>query len=218
MADIKDLEAAFLKADTAGNVEDAQAFATEIKRLRAAPQSKPLPANAGMANFGATVAGLPVDTIENAINLTLAAQGGVAGLMGRTDFMPPVIEGSFGGTESIKRGLRSTGIAGLNPDNPTPDSAMGTAQYNLASRGAMIPGLGIPALAATIAEKVLGPQWAGVAAMTPAAAGATARAMAPNLSPQAQTLTAEKVALTPGQQYGGTVKRIEDAATSVPVL
>lgn len=34
MADLKQLEEAFLKADSAGNTEDAQVFATEIKRLR----------------------------------------------------------------------------------------------------------------------------------------------------------------------------------------
>lgn len=44
MATLPELEAAFLKADSAGNAEDAQAFATEIKRIRSAPvQETPKP-------------------------------------------------------------------------------------------------------------------------------------------------------------------------------
>lgn len=40
MATLQELEAAFIKADDAGNVEDARAFADEIRRLRAAPAVK----------------------------------------------------------------------------------------------------------------------------------------------------------------------------------
>lgn len=49
MATLEQLEAAFIKADDAGNTEDAQAFANEIRRLRAgqpsANQAGPLDAN-----------------------------------------------------------------------------------------------------------------------------------------------------------------------------
>ena len=38
-----------------------------------------------------------------------------------------------------------TGAPGLSPDNPTPDSKMGTAQYDFVSRGGFIPGGALPA-------------------------------------------------------------------------
>lgn len=43
MATLQELEAAFIKADDAGNVDDARAFAAEIKRLRAKPTGAKVP-------------------------------------------------------------------------------------------------------------------------------------------------------------------------------
>lgn len=181
-------------------------------------KSRPMPANAGLANLGTSILGLPVDTAENAVNLTRAAQGGIAGLLGRTDFMPPLLQGTPGGSQWLKDKLRSTGMAGLSPDNPTPESKLGTAQYDFVSRGGIIPGGAVPAAGSMVAEKIGGPQWAGVGAMTPAAIGQTARALAPKPTPQTSLLAEEGVQMTPGQKYGGGIKRAEDAATSVPVL
>jgi len=42
--------------------------------------------------------------------------------------------------------------------------------------------------------------------------------IAPKIAPAAQQLAAEGVDLTPGQIAGGTVKRLEDAATSLPIV
>lgn len=58
---------------------------------------------------------------------------------------------------------------------------------------------------------VLGP--AGIPATS-----AVARVVQPNTSAAARTLMDEGVNLTPGQILGGALKRVEDAATSIPVL
>jgi hypothetical protein len=57
---------------------------------------------------------------------------------------------------------------------------------------------------------------AGGAAGWAATKGA-AKAISPAIDPQARALTSEGVALTPGQQLGGTFKRIEEGMTSLPV-
>jgi hypothetical protein len=47
---------------------------------------------------------------------------------------------------------------------------MGRAQYDLMSRGGFIPGGALPAVGSVVAERTLGPEWAGVGAMAPQAA------------------------------------------------
>ena len=49
MPTLQELESAFLSADAQGNIEDAQVFATEIKRLRAEPQQPVSPLGMGAA-------------------------------------------------------------------------------------------------------------------------------------------------------------------------
>jgi hypothetical protein len=176
-----------------------------------------LPANAGLANFAASVAGLPADTVQNAINLTRAAQGTVAGAMGFTDWMPPLLEGSPGTAQWIKEKLRQTGQPGLSPDNPS-QSPMGKAQFDLTSRGGFLPGGFLPAAGSLVAEKIGGPEWAGVGAMLPQAAitGYNA-ARAPSLASQQaensvrdRTLRAaheEGYVVPPSSADGGFVSR-----------
>lgn len=179
------------------------------------------PATAGMLKFGTSLVGSGVDAVENVINM------GIAGANTAYRALPsyplvkqsdpaPLLHGSVGGSESLQRGLRATGEPLLSPDNPTPNSSTGTAAYELASRGGFIPGGFLPAVSSIVAEKTLGPQWAGPASMLPAAVGQAARSKP--MSPEAQTLKDEGVQLTLGQNYGGVVKRLEDAATSIPVL
>lgn len=132
-------------------------------------EPKGSPSNAGLANFIASTLGLPVDTIENAINLTRVAQGTVAGAIGATDWMPKKpLEGSVGGSQWIKDKLRATGVPGLNPDNPA-SSKSGDVQYKMMSRGGFIPGGMLSAAGSIVAEDTLGPEWAGVGAMVPQA-------------------------------------------------
>jgi len=48
--------------------------------------------------------------------------------------------------------------------------------------------------------------------------GVASRVVKPNTAPEVQQLIDEGVRLTPGQTAGGVLKRIEDAATSIPVV
>ena len=50
MPTLQELESAFLSADAQGNIEDAQVFATEIKKLRAEPQQPMSPLGMGAAS------------------------------------------------------------------------------------------------------------------------------------------------------------------------
>lgn len=195
--------------------------ALEAKAAGSRAQSRPLPANAGLAKLATSVAGMPVDTVENVLNLGLAGAGTVATALGRPDMAPDLIRGSVGGSEHLEGLLRKTGAPGLSPDNPAPGSKTGTAQYDFVARGGVIPGGAIPAAASIVAEKIGGPAWAPVGALAPGAAGQAAREVAarmPKPSAEAQLLQSEGVQLTPGQRLGGGVKRMEDAATSIPGL
>lgn len=167
------------------------------------PVSKPLPANAGLANFGASVVGLPVDTVQNVMNLGRAAVGTAATAAGRPDLAPDLQQGAVGGSEWLKAKLRQSGLPGLSPDNPSPDSKMGTAQYDLVSRGGFTPGGVVPAVGSMIAEKVGGPEWAGVGGMAPSVATqAYNAARAPALArEQAQNQVRDRT-LQPAQDAG----------------
>jgi hypothetical protein len=170
--------------------------------------SKTLPANAGLANFAANIAGLPADTVQSGINLIRAAQGGMAGLAqkagvpGATDWMPPLLQGSPGTSEWIKGQLRGTEQPGLSPDNPS-NSPMGRAQFDLMSRGGFLPGGALPAVGSVVAERTLGPEWAGVGAMTPQAAITGYNAMrAPSLARQESQNAVRDKTFEEGRQEG----------------
>lgn len=135
-----------------------------------AERGTPLPANAGLAKLGTGILGLPVDTIENVLNLGLAGAGTVATAAGRPDLAPDLLKGSVGGSQWLQERARATGEPGLSPDNPTPQSASGTAQYDFVSRGGILPGGALPAAGSMVAERLGGPEWAGVGAMAPSAA------------------------------------------------
>ncbi len=57
MADLAQVEAAFLKADQAGDAKAAAALAGEVRRLRAASQSTPIDPTEGMSGFDKFAAG-----------------------------------------------------------------------------------------------------------------------------------------------------------------
>jgi hypothetical protein len=179
MADLAQLEAALVKADAAGDADGARILAGEVRKMRsAAPVASPaelsstLPANAGLAKLATSVLGLPVDTIENVANLGLAGVGTALTAAGKPDLAPNLLKGSFGGSDSLQRGLRATGMPGLSPDNPRPQDALGTAQYDFVARGGPLPGGAIPAAASMAAEAIGGPEWAGVGSLAPSAATA----------------------------------------------
>ena len=80
MADLAELERAFIKADDAGNTEDAQAFATEIKRMR---QFASTPGGAAVGNpMVARQEPLPdVDSTGEQLS-KIGGAGAVGGVMG----------------------------------------------------------------------------------------------------------------------------------------
>jgi hypothetical protein len=177
----------------------------EAKSGSAPKAQRPLPANAGLANFAASVAGIPVNAVENALNLGRAAQGAVAGAMGKTEWMPPLLSGSVGGSEWIKEQLRKTGEPGLSPDDPS-QTKMGKAQFDLMSRGGFVPGGFLPAAGSMVAEKVGGPEWAGVGAMTPQAAmTAYNAARAPSLARQESQNAVRDKTFREGREEGYVV-------------
>jgi hypothetical protein len=168
-------------------------------------KSKTLPANAGLANFAANIAGLPADTVQSGINLIRATQGAAAGAMGLTDWMPPLLKGSPGTSEWIKAQLRGTEQPGLSPDNPS-SSPMGRAQFDLMSRGGFLPGGALPAVGSVVAERTLGPEWAGVGAMAPQAAITGYNALrAPSLARQESQNAVRDTTFSEGRDAGYVV-------------
>lgn len=183
MADITQLEAALVKADAAGNADDAKAFASEIRRMRSstpAPQEKDVSASeranalTGGINRGiAGLVGLPVDTAENVINLGKAGIGTIATALGKPDLAPALSKGSFGGSEHIASLLNK---ADINTQNPNPQD-MPSRMLNVGGQvigGSMVPGARIlptagAATAAAITNEVA-PEYTGVAAMAPSLA------------------------------------------------
>lgn len=163
----------------------------------AAPKGKPMPANAGAVNLAASVLGIPVDAVANVLNL------GIAGAGAATGTTPGLIQSPVGGSEWIKQKLRATGVGGLSPDNPNPDSGMGKAQFDLAARGGFLPGGFVPALSSMAAEKIGGPQWSGVGAMVPSAVTqAYNAARAPSLARAEQNNAGRDAAFRAGREEG----------------
>jgi hypothetical protein len=167
--------------------------------------SEPMPVNAGLANFGAGLVGLPMDTVKNALNLGIAGFGAAkTAITGKPG--PDLIETVPGDSSNVKSMLRSTGLPGLSPDNPNPDSKMGTAQYDFVSRGGVIPGGALPAAGSMLAEKFIGPEWAGVGALAPTAAITGFNAVrAPGLAQEQAQNQVRDAALRPAQDAGYVV-------------
>ena len=165
----------------------------------------PNPGTAGLVKFGAGLAGAPVDAIEGAANLPPQAAKTLLMAAGRYDLASkiPMLRGSFGGSESIQRGLRATGVPGLNPDNPNPQDPTGTAAYDFAARGGAVPGGVLPAAASMLAEKMLGPDYAAVGSLAPTAAisGYNA-ARAPALAKEAASNVVRDQTLRDAQDLG----------------
>lgn len=106
-------------------------------------------------------------------------------------------------------GLLSQGLlAGMLPGAQT---ILGGAAYG-GGLGALTPvGEGESVLSNALPGALLG---AGINAATKAGRGV----LAPSATPEAQRLRAAGVQLTPGQQMGGALQRIEEGATSIPVV
>lgn len=166
-----------------------------------ARKAKPLtlPANAGLANFGASVLGLPMDTVQNAYNLFKAGINLAQG----TDV--PLSTNLPGTSENIRNLLRNTGEPGLSPDNPAP-GLIGNAQYQFVSRGGFVPGAALPAASSMIAEKTLGPAYGPAAALLPQGlVSGYNNLRAPSLAKQESRNAVRDATLQEGQEAGYVV-------------
>jgi hypothetical protein len=178
-----------------------------LSKPKAEPEINRTGAAVGGVNKGlAGLAGLPVDTVENIVNLGIAAYGAAKqGITGKPG--PDLIKGSFGGSESISTGQESIG---LNTLNPSPQDAASRMLYTggMVAGGSVVPGAGVRSTAAAagsgaLAGEVLGPEWVGPAVMGPAAAGqgvqAAREAVARRVRPNVETFEEAGVTPTVGQ-------------------
>lgn len=147
-------------------------------------------ATAGASGFNrglAGLAGLPVDTAENLVNLGIAGVGTIATAAGRPDLAPDLLKGTPGGSQSIA-GLMNKG--GMATDNPRPDDAASRMLHTggVIAGGSVMPGARVAPIIAAAAGGALASEgarqvglpnpdaYAGVGAMLPAAAVQTAQA------------------------------------------
>lgn len=204
MADLAQLERALVNADAAGDTDAATALAGEIKRLRPAPiQEAPVApsvstgdrarAGLGGVNRGVSgILGLPVDAIENVLNLGRAGVGTVATALGKADLAPELQTGSVGGSQWIANMMERLGINASNP-NPQDTASQMLFRAGTVAPAALIPGASVgqtaaSAAGAAIGEQVGGPTGAMVGALAPAAGSAAYQAT------RAQTLAKNQLA------------------------
>lgn len=172
--------------------EIAKARAVARSRALAKAQSMSQPRDSlvntaihGSAAGVAGLAGLPVDTVENAVNLGLAGVGTVANMAGRPDLAPELLEGSFGGSRSIMRGMESIGIK-TQPTSNDPASRAAYAAGRVIGGSPAGPRATLPAAGGAATGAAIDPRLEAVGAMTPSAARAGAVATKEALVP-AQT-------------------------------
>lgn len=165
-------------------------------------------AGLGGVNRGiAGLAGLPMDTSENIINLGLAGVGSVANLAGRPDLAPDLVKGTPGGSEWIAGQMNRGGI---QTNNPRPDDQASRMLHTagVIAGGSLVPGARpAPTAAAvaggTVAGEALGPEWTGVGAMAPAGAVQAGQAakgfVADRIRPNLETFKEAGTSPTVGQ-------------------
>lgn len=180
MADAAQLEAALVNADKAGDVDAARALAAELVKVRQAPAQPVTAGERGAATVGgvnrgiAGLLGMPVDAVQNVLNLGIAGYGAAKGaITGDGGASPEPITGAVGGSDWIAKRLQGVGI---NTQNPRPDDPASRMLYTggAVAGGSLVPGAKIgPTLASAasgaVAGETLGPEYIGPATMLPAA-------------------------------------------------
>jgi hypothetical protein len=138
--------------------------------------------------------------VENIVNLGLAAFNAATGRGGEST---PPLQGSVGGSQWIANQMQG---AGVNTQNPRPDDAASRLlnKAGMIAGGSVIRGAGVKSVAASaaggaVAGEVLGPEWTGVGAMTPAAVS--------------QGLSAAKAAVANPHTVQSNLKTFKEAGT-----
>lgn len=174
-------------------------------------------------------AGIPdmlLNAPNNLLNLGRAGIGTAATALGRPDLAPDLTPNP----DLARRAMQGVGL--INP-NVVPQGAaqkgidmltQGAVGGALTGGGGLARtaiGAGMGALSSGASgatqEATGSPALAAIAGMA-APAGAGKIAAGSNLRPDVALLNAEGVQMTPGQIKGGVLQRIEDAATSIPLL
>ena len=167
-------------APTATASEGGWEDAPEKKAVKAAPPEenafdvlagRGMATAAGGAKGVASLFGLPVDTIENVVNLAIAGYGTAkTAITGKPG--PDVTRGSFLGSEHIASLMEK---AGIRTTNPRPDDPASRMLYTggVIGGGSLVPGgsakaATMAAVGGATAGEALGPEWTGVGAMAPA--------------------------------------------------
>jgi hypothetical protein len=164
-------------------------------------------ATEGGANKGvAGLLGLPVDTVTNVMNLVIAGHDLGEHVASGDAFTGKALEDRtikkpFLGSEHITEIMNTLGF---QTDNPRPDDAASRMLHTGAqvAASAITPAKGqstlglaksgiAPGVGGAVASEALGPEWAGVGAMTPAAVGKATvdakRAVAERVQPNIKT-------------------------------
>lgn len=161
---------------------DPQVIQATVKKMLGAP---PLPEkevgtmdrvralSSGVGKGMANLAGLPVDTAENVINLAKAGYGTAATALGRPDLAPETTSGAFGGSEYIKKLMERGGVSTTNP-NPQDPSSRILHRGGMIAGGSLVPGATAKqtltaAAGGAVTGEALGDEWTGVGTMIPAA-------------------------------------------------
>ena len=183
-------------------------------------------AGLGGINTGiAGLAGLPVDTAENIVNLGIAGFGTAATALGKPEWAPNLITGTPGGSQNII-GLMER--AGIGTTNPRPDD-LASRMLHTGGRivgGSVFPGATVkntigPATIGPVAGETLGPEWTGVGAMAPTAANraitSARNAVASRAAPILQTFKQAGAQPSVGQVTDNTFFHgLENLATKFP--
>lgn len=184
-------------------------------------ESQPTAANAGLANFAAGVVGLPMDTVQNVINLGKAAVGAPLVAAGRPDLAPDLTTNIPGGSEFVRQQLLKTEVPAISPYYKGEDAG-GKIAHEMVSRGGFMPYGVLPAALSIAGEKLAGAHGAVVGALTPMAvrAGVSQLPQRPSAGTnpvRAQTLREARAEgyVAPPSAIRGTPSMIADRVESL---
>lgn len=138
--------------------------------------------------FYSDLLGLPVNTVQNVLDLGRAAVGTAASALGKPEYAPdiPNREDIVGSSEWIAKKLNNAGLgAAINNPNPQDKTSriLHTGGRVAGSSAVPVPGMTLPQQASNVAKGFAGgviagetgevaPEWAGLAGMAPQILGA----------------------------------------------